>query len=158
VEMSPREQDRRKLRWLIVAFVGYFFFVVYALPHASTLPYQIFALCAVLNLAIIGVFVFSIRKVCLRMKGLTLPTGVEVDETTVKLRLDFDRRRLKWLWLGAVLFSLALLNGLRLCFVYAGTKILLIVILSVILNGLILTAFIVSIREVYERLESGKSP
>lgn len=106
MEVTPGERDRRKLRWLIIGFACYFLFMVYALPHASVLPYQIFALCGVLNFAIIGAFVFSIRKFYLRMKGITLSKGDNVDEATAKLGLDFDRRRLKWLWMGAGVYSL----------------------------------------------------
>src|SRR5260370_191940 len=94
VEMNPREPDRRKLRWLIITFFCYFLLMVYALPRASVLPYQIFALFGLLNFAILGFFVFGIRKVYLRMKGLTLSEGFEVDETTAKLRLHFDTTRL----------------------------------------------------------------
>ena len=50
------------------------------------------------------------------------------------------------------------LNGLRLGLPYAGKGLLLIVILAEVLNGSILAAFILSIREVYIRMEIGKSP
>jgi uncharacterized membrane protein YedE/YeeE len=62
VELNPKEADRQKLRWLIIAFVGYFLFVLYALPRAAVLPYQVFALLGVLNFAAMLAFVFSIRK------------------------------------------------------------------------------------------------
>jgi len=130
--------------------------MVYALPHASALPYQIFALCGVLNFAIIGVFVFSIRKVYLRMKGLTLPTGVEVDEVTAKLRMDFDRRRLKWLCMGAGLYSLIFLNGLRLGFAYVGRLPLAVIVFGEVFNASILTVFLLEIRIVYRQLENCK--
>ncbi len=156
MEINPKEPDRRKLRWLVIGFVCYFLFMVYALPHASRLPYQIFALCGVLNFAIILAFVFSIRKVYLRMKGLTLLEGVEVDETTAKLRRDFDRRRLKLLWMGAGLYSLIFLNGLRLGFAYVGRLPLLVIVFAEALNGSILTVFVFEIRKVYHRLESSE--
>jgi hypothetical protein len=145
------------LRWLIIGFVCYFLFMVYALPPASVLPYQIFALCGVLNFAIMGAFVFSIRKVYLRMKGLTLPAGVEVDESTAKLRMEFDRRRLKWLWMGAGLYSLIFLNGLRLGFVLRSELPLLAIFLAEVLNGSILAVFVLEIRKEYHQLESGNS-
>ena len=132
MEINPKEQDRRKLKWLSINFVCYFLVMVYALPHAALLPPRIFVLCGVLNFAIIGAFVFSIRKVYLRMKGLTLPAGVEVDENTAKLRMEFDRRRLKWLGMGAGLYSL-------------------------ISSMEILAVFVLEIRKVYHRLESGNS-
>jgi len=131
--------------------------MVYALPPASVLPYQIFALCGVLNFAIMGAFVFSIRKVYLRMKGLTLPAGVEVDESTAKLRMEFDRRRLKWLWMGAGLYSLIFLNGLRLGFVLRSELPLLAIFLAEVLNGSILAVFVLEIRKEYHQLESGNS-
>src|SRR5258708_27238206 len=155
-EPNAREPDRRKLRWLVIGFVCYFLFMVYALPQASALPPQIFALCGILNFAIIGTFVFSIRKVYLRMKGLTLPKGVAVDEATTKLRKDFDRRRLKWLWMGAGLYSLIFLNGIRFGFANFGRLPLLGIVLAEALNGSILTVFVVEIRKVYHRRESGR--
>jgi len=154
--MNSREPDRRKLRWLIIGFFCYFLLMVYALPRASVLPYQIFALFGLLNFTIIGSFVFGIRKVHLRMKGLTLSEGVEIDETTAKLRLDFDRRRLKGLWIGAVLYSLIFLNGLRLGFAYVGRLPLVAIVFGEIFNASILTVFLLEIRKVYRRFENGK--
>ncbi len=145
------------MRWLVIGFVCYFLFIVYALPRASVLPYQTFMLCSVLNFAIMGAFVFSIRKVYLRVKGLTLPAGVEVDESTAKLRMEFDRRRLKWLWLGAGLYSLIFLNGLRLGFALRSELPLLAIFLAEVLNGSILAVFVLEIRKVYHRLESDNS-
>ncbi len=138
-------------------FVCYFLFMVYALRYATVVPYQILGLCAILNAAIILIFVFSIRKVYLRMKGLTVLKGVEVDETAAKLRMDFDRRRLKWLWMGAGLYSLIFLNGIRFGFANVGRLPLLGIICAEALNGSILTVFVLEIRKVYHRLESGKS-
>ncbi len=69
--------------------------MVYVLRYATVVPYQILGLCAILNAAIILTFVFSIRKVYLRMHGLALPEGDEAGEIGSKSRMDFDRRRLK---------------------------------------------------------------
>ena len=157
MDTNPREPDRRKLRWLVVGFVCHFFLMVYALPHASVLPYQIFVLCGLLNFIIIGTFVFAIRRVYLRMKGLTVPKRAEVDEITAKRRMDFDRRRLKWLWMGAGLYSLIFLNGLRLGLAYAGRLPLLVIFFAEVLNGTILATFLLSIREIYRRMESENS-
>jgi hypothetical protein len=142
------------LTWFIVGFVCYFLLMVYALPHASVLPYQIFALCGLLNLVIIGAFVFGIRKVYLRMKGLTLPEADNVDEITAKRRRGFDRRRLKWLWMGAGLYSLIFLNAVRLGFAYADRLPLLVIIFAEVLNGTILATFLLSIREIHRSRES----
>lgn len=128
--------------------------MVYALPHASVLPYQIFALCGLLNLVIIGAFVFGIRKVYLRMKGLTLPEADNVDEITAKRRRGFDRRRLKWLWMGAGLYSLIFLNAVRFGFAYADRLPLLVIIFAEVLNGTILATFLLSIREIHRSRES----
>jgi hypothetical protein len=142
------------LTWFIVGFVCYFLLMVYALPHASVLPYQIFALCGLLNLVIIGAFVFGIRKVYLRMKGLTLPEADNVDEITAKRRRGFDRRRLKWLWMGAGLYSLIFLNAVRFGFAYADRLPLLVIIFAEVLNGTILATFLLSIREIHRSRES----
>jgi uncharacterized integral membrane protein len=152
--LSPNESDRRKMRWLVIGFGCYFLLAVFALPRASALPYQIFALCGVPNFAIMGAFIFSIRKAYLTMKGLQLPASIEVDESTTKLRMDFDRRRLKGLWIGVALYSLIFLNGLRLGLAYVDRLPLVVIVLGEILNGSILTAFILEIRKVNRRLES----
>ncbi len=59
--------------------------------------------------------------------------------------------------MGAGLYSLIFLNGLRLGFAYAAKGRTLTVIFAEALNGSILATFILSIREVYKRMESGKS-
>ncbi|HEY6265956.1 MAG TPA: hypothetical protein VIW93_14235 [Candidatus Acidoferrum sp.] len=153
---NPKEPDRRKFRWLIMGFVCYFLFMVYALPRATLLPPRIFALCGILNFALIGAFVFDIKRVYLRMKGLTLPEGVEVDETTAKLRMDFDRRRLKWLWIGAGLYSLIFLNGIRFGFTNVSSLPLVVIVFAETVNGTILTVIVLEIRKVHRRLESGQ--
>jgi hypothetical protein len=103
------------------------------------------------------------RRICVQHQeglpeneGTNTPKGVEVDETTAKLRLDFDRRRLKWLWIGAGLYFLIFLNGLRLGIAYAGKLPLVAIIFAEFLNGSILTVFILEIRKVHDRLESSK--
>jgi hypothetical protein len=148
------DPDRRKLRWLITAFVCYFLLMVYALPRASVLPYQVFALCGLLNFAIILAFVLGIRKVYLRMKGLTVPEGVEVDAQTAKRRMGFDQRRLKLAWIGAGTYFLIFLNGLRLGFTYAGEVPVLVIILGELLNGAILTVIVLEIRKIYRKRSS----
>jgi uncharacterized integral membrane protein len=100
--------------------------------------------------------VFGIKRVYLRMKGLTLPEGVEVDETTAKLRMDFDRRRLKWLWIGAGLYSLIFLNGIRFGFTNVSSLPLVVIVFAEALNGTILTVIVLEIRKVHRRLESGQ--
>lgn len=131
--------------------------MVYALPRAATLPYQILALCGFLNFAIIGVFVFGIRKVFLRMKGLTVPKGAEVDEGTLKRRRDFDQRRLKLAWIGGAAYFLIFLNGLRIGFASAGKVPVLVIISGEFLNGAILTVIVLEIRKIYRRRESQDS-
>ncbi len=155
--VNPTELDRQKLKWLIVTFVLYFLLMLYALPRASALPYQIFALCGLLNFAIIGAFVFGIRKVYLRMKGLTVPRGVEVDEATLKPRRNSDQRRLKLLWIGGAVYFLIFVNGLRLGFAYAGEVPVLVIVLGELLNGAILTVIVLEIRKIYRARESQDS-
>ena len=150
--------DRVKLRWLISGFIAYFAFMVFALPKASVLPYQVFVLCGVLNFVIIGAFVFGIRKVYLRMKGITAPQGMEVDAATAQRRMDFDCRRLKWLWVGAGTYFLIFLNGLRIGFAYIGQIPLVAVILAEVLNASILAVFLLEIRKIYRRIGPANSP
>jgi hypothetical protein len=73
METNPREPDRRKLRWLIIGFVCYFLFMVYALPPAPVLPYQIFALCGVLNFAIMGAFCIQHQEGLSENEGTNTP-------------------------------------------------------------------------------------
>lgn len=141
----------------MIGFVLYFLLMVYALPRASVLPYQVFVLCGLLNFAIIGVFVFAIRKVYLRMKGLTVPQGAEVDAATAKRRIDFDQRRLKLLWIGGGTYFLIFLNGLRLGFAYAGELPTSVIILGELLNCAILAVIVLEIRKIYRTRKTQNS-
>jgi len=75
---------------------------------------------------------------------------------------DSDRRNLKWLWTGVGLSSLIFLNGLRLGLENARELPLVSIIGGEVLNGAILTAFILTLQRVYkrvqqaERIESGQ--
>jgi hypothetical protein len=63
---------------------------------------------------------------------------------------DADRRKLRVLWVGAGLYFLIFLNGLR----YFSQLPYQIVILGAALNAAIFTAIIVSLRKVYKRIGS----
>jgi hypothetical protein len=64
-----------------------------------------------------------------------------------------DRNRLKLLWIGAGLYSLIFLNGLRLGLEAAGDVPLVSIIVGELLDGAILAAFIFSLRKVYKRIQ-----
>jgi hypothetical protein len=67
--------------------------------------------------------------------------------------IEVDRRRLKGLWIGTGLYALAFLNGLRLGVAYLGKLPLAGIILAEVLNGAILATFILSLREVYKKIQ-----
>ena len=67
--------------------------------------------------------------------------------------IESDRRRLKLLWIGAGLYSLIFLNGLRLGLEKAGELPLVGIILAETLNGAILATFIFTLRKVYKRVQ-----
>jgi hypothetical protein len=64
-----------------------------------------------------------------------------------------DRKRLKLLWIGAGLYSLIFLNGLRLGLEAAGDIPLVSIIAGELLNGAILASLIFSLRKVYKRIQ-----
>jgi uncharacterized integral membrane protein len=76
-----------------------------------------------------------------------------VGDTPPQDGIEGDRRNLKWLWIGAGLYSLIFLNGLRLGLANAGELPLAVVIGGEILNGAILTAFILTLQKVHKRVQ-----
>lgn len=151
---ANREADRRKLQWLWIGFVLYFFIMLSALRYALAVPYQSLVLGGVLNMAIIISFVVAIRRVYRRMGGQVHPGGSETSEVASNANREADRRRLRWLWVGAGLYFLIFLNGLG----YAGKVPHLVLILGAVLNGAIVITIILTIRRVYRRMGSGKPP
>ena len=67
--------------------------------------------------------------------------------------IEGDRRRLKLLWIGAGLYSLIFLNGLRLGLENVGELPTVGIILAEVLNGAILAAIIFTLRKVYRRVQ-----
>src|SRR5882762_12030277 len=67
--------------------------------------------------------------------------------------IEGARRRLKLLWIGAGLYSLIFLNGLRLGLENAGELPLVSIILGEVLNGTILATIIFTLRKVYNRVQ-----
>jgi hypothetical protein len=150
---SANRQANRNLRWLWIGFVLYFFIMLYAVRYALTVPYQLLVLGGVLNMAIIISFVVAIRRGYRRTAGH--PGGNETgSEVTSDATREADRRRLRWLWVGAGLYFLIFLNGLG----YAGKVPRPVLILGAVLNGAILITFILTIRRAYRRMGSGKPP
>jgi hypothetical protein len=64
---------------------------------------------------------------------------------------DADRRRLRLLWIGAATYFLILVNGLR----FFAEVPYQFVLLGMIVNAIMLTALVVTIRKVYKRIQSG---
>ena len=87
-----------------------------------------------------------------RIVGDTLPQGLEKPRRSAA-DIEVDRRRLKSLWIGVALYSLIFLNGLRLGFANVGQLPLVGIILAEVLNGAILTTFILTLRKVYKRVQ-----
>jgi hypothetical protein len=67
--------------------------------------------------------------------------------------IEVDRRRLKLLWMGAGIYSLIFINGIRLGFVNTAELPLVAIICGELINGAILATFILSLRKVYKRVQ-----
>ena len=150
---SPNQGDRKKLTWLCIGFVLYFCVMVYGFRYASTIPYQMLAVSAVLNMAIILFFVFGIKRVYRRMQTHgRAEVSDTIPQTKSGYRPDVDRQRVKGLWAGVVLYSFIFLNGIRLGFAYAGRLPLPLIALAELLNGAILITLIFTLRKVHKRI------
>jgi hypothetical protein len=145
--IDSREADQRKLRWLWISAAAYFGLVLIGLQYALAVPYQLLALAASLNFAIMFAFIFAIRRVYLRTR-----TAASVDDTAGEdaqnSRRKLDRRRVPLLWAGAIGYFLACLNGLR----FVRQIPLPILIAVSILNVGIAVVFVVEIERTYVRL------
>jgi hypothetical protein len=140
--------NRQKLRWLWTGLAVYFFIVLYALPHAFTLPYQILVLAGILNMAITISVVLSMRRVYRRMRGQSYPANRESSLATSSSASETDRRRLRFLWIGVISYSLIFLNGLG----YAGKVPLPIFALGGTISAVIVTTLILTMTRIYKRL------
>lgn len=149
---DSQQTDRKKLTWLYVGLSLYFFAMLFAVRYAWTLPFQIFALCALFNMAIIFTFVFGIVRVLRRMRAAGRPQGDPGAQTKSQHDALSDERSLKLLWIGLGTYSLIFLNGLRLGFTYASSMPLPILILGELLNGAILATCIFELRKVQKRI------
>src|SRR3979490_152810 len=101
---DSKKAANRKLRWLWTSLILYLIFMFIALRYASKAPYQILALGGILNMAILFTFIFAIRRIFLRSRG-------EISNVTPGATLKSDRRRLRWLRVGAVIAFLTCLNS-----------------------------------------------
>jgi hypothetical protein len=110
--MTDQRKDERKLRWLWGSSAAYFVLVLFGLRYASTVPYQVFFLAGVLNLIMMFTLVHTIRRVYLRTRTKTTPTAGETDGGFTPRSIESDRRRLRWLWAGAIIYVLACVNAL----------------------------------------------
>jgi hypothetical protein len=130
--------------------------MLYAIRYASAVPYQMLALGGVLNMAIILTLVVSITRVYRRMQGVSTAEESQPSQTRSEYSVDVDRRRLKRLWIGVGLYSLIFFNGLRLGLAYAGELPLLSIIFAEVLNGAILTTFILTLWKVRKRIQQAE--
>ena len=154
---SSQRIDSRRLQWLGAGFVLYFSTMLYCARYARSLPYQVLLIAAVLNMTVILIFVFSIKRAYLRTKRQAQPENIYSAEVASQSPAPDDSRRLMALWIGAGLYSVVFVRGLAYGIAYAGRMPLLILILAEIFNGSILAAFLLAIREVYKKGKSGMS-
>jgi len=147
---DSKKATDRKLRWLWIGLILYLILMFTMLQYALTAPYQVLALGGILNMAILFTFIFAIRRLYVRSRGeIDLKSG-ETREVTSSSTLESDRRRLRWLWVGAVIAFLTCLNALA----YARDLPHRAVIGILILYAGIATAFISEIRRIHKRLRS----
>lgn len=106
-----KRTDQRQLRWLWIGLVVYFVFMLFALHYALTMPYPFFGLVGILNMAILFTFIFAIRRVYLRTQGQLDVEDSEMSDASSNSRREHDRRRLRWLWVGAVISFLTCFNA-----------------------------------------------
>jgi hypothetical protein len=101
----------RKLRWLWVALATYLACVTPALYYATSVPHWVFVLASVSNIVILVTFVLSIRAVWLSTRTQASCADIDQSEISFNSRRELDRRRLRWLWVGAVIFIVTSLNA-----------------------------------------------
>jgi len=87
-----------------------------------------------------------------RIVGDARPTDFEEQRRSAP-DIEVDRRRLKLLWIGAGIYSLIFLNGIRLGFVNAGELPPVVVVLAEVVNAAILATVILTLRKVYKRVQ-----
>src|SRR2546427_10858567 len=109
---DSKEAASRKLRWLWISLILYLLFMFIALLHALTVPYQVLALGAILNAAILFTFILAIRRAFVRSRGGVDLKSRETSDVTSGSALQSNRRRLRWLWVGAVIAFVTCLNAL----------------------------------------------
>jgi hypothetical protein len=145
---DSKKTDHQKLRWLLIGFVVYFLIMLIAFHYAYSVPYQIFALGGILNMAILFIFIYAIRRVYLRSRRHVDLESSGTSEITSNSRLELDRRRLPWLWGGAGISFLTCVNGL-----YNASNLPYAAVIGIVtLNVAIVTVFILEIRRVSKRL------
>lgn len=134
--------DRRKLKWLSFGFALYFFLMVYTIYSiVPSLSRQLLPLAAVLNVSVVLGFLIAMRRLYRRIHETEPPRGATD-------AVAGDRRRLRLLWIGAVLYFLIFLNTLG----YLRQLPYQTLILAFIFNGGIAGVFILEIRRVYRRV------
>lgn len=156
--MSPTSQrtNRRRLTWLCIGFVIYFCLMLYGEQYVRIVPYRVVVVAAVLNMAVILAFVFSIRKAYLGMRSSAPLKGSAPTGTGSRIPED-NRRRLIGHWVGAGFCTVALIRGLAYIIAYRGRAPLRILIPAEIFSGAMLTAFLLAISKAYKKRRSGES-
>jgi hypothetical protein len=144
---DSKKVTNRKLQWLWISLILYLIIMFVALHYALTVRYQVLALGGILNMAILFAFIFAIRRLYVRSRGEVDLTSSEASHAPSSTR-ESDRRRLRWLWVGAIIAFFTCLNALA--YVHELPYQAVIGILT--LYAGIATAFILEIRRVYKRL------
>ena len=151
-----QQTNRRRLRWLCMGLVLYFCVMLYGEQYVRTVPYQVVVVAAVLNMAVILTFVFSIRKAYLGMRSSAPLEGSAPTGTGSRIPED-NRRRLIGHWIGAGFCTVAFVKGLAYIIAYAGRAPLKILIAAEIFSGAMLATFLLAIAKIYKKRRSGES-
>jgi hypothetical protein len=144
--MKPRAKILVLMLGLMLPYMGFVLYRVFEFPE-HPLPGWFLYVGPCYFFGSIALFVV-LRK---RIAGDT-PTQDFARSRHSAADIEVDRRRIKGLWIGAGLYSLIFLNGLRLGLASVGKLPLEAIVLAEVLNGAILTTFILALRNVYRRI------
>jgi hypothetical protein len=147
VAMKPGAKILVLMLGLMLPYIGFVLYRAFTYPqHPFPSWFLYVAPCYFFGSIALAVV---LRK---KIVGDTAPQDLEKQRHSAA-DIEVDRRRLKLLWIGAGLYSLIFLNGLRLGLANAGELPLAGIVFAELLNGAILTTFILTLRKVYKRVQ-----
>jgi hypothetical protein len=145
--MNPKAKMLFLVLGLMFPYMGFVLYRAFSYPQHPFPDWFLYA-APVYFFGSIAMLVI-LRK---RIVGDTTPQDLEKQRRSAA-DIEVDRRRLKSLWIGVGLYSLIFLSGLRLGLANVDRLPLVGIILAEVLNGAILSTFILTLRKVYKRVQ-----